>query len=67
MNAAAKLLRFYGPVSDGHAGVYGTFGETQSSHSSFVIFAVSLPQSSSRHVDGPGHLIQPSTPLDMMM
>ena len=41
-------------------------GDTHSSHSARVMLAVSLSQSSSRHLLGPGHSIHPSSPRDTM-
>ena len=41
-------------------------GDTHSSHSAWVMLAVSLSQSSSRHLLGPGHNIHPSCPWDTM-
>ena len=55
-----------GTSSEGQGRRYSMVGDTHSFHSARVMLAVSLLQSSSRHLLGPGQSTQPSSPLDTM-
>src|ERR1700737_1587609 len=58
----------YGYFMDRHAAVYRIVGDcdTQSFHSDCVMLAVSFPQSSCDPFAGPGQVIHPSIPSEMM-